>query len=128
MAFATLEDVAILKPNMTETEREQAGALLETVSDRLRLEAFRRKKDLDQMANESAIYASVLASVTAGIVERTLNLVSKGTPIFSQYSESGFGYSMSGTVPNSGESLYIKKNELKALGLINQRMGAVSLD
>lgn len=79
------------------------------------------------MVAEDIIYSRVVASVTAGICERTLKLVEEKTPIVSQYSESALGYSYSGTVPNAGESLYIKTNELKALGLKRQRYGVIEL-
>jgi hypothetical protein len=123
-ALATINDVLVLT-TLTEGEIRKAEELLSIVSARLRFEAKKVGKDLDKMIADDPDLAIVAKSVTAGIVERTLKLQKNDSPIVSQYSESALGYSYSGTVPNPGESLYIKKNELKALGLKRQRYGVI---
>jgi hypothetical protein len=123
-ALATIDDVLVLT-TLTKDEMEKAEELLSIVSARLRFEAKKVGKDLDKMITDDLDLAIVAKSVTAGIVERTLKLQKGNSPIVSQYSESALGYSYSGTVPNPGESLYIKKNELKALGLKRQRYGVI---
>lgn len=123
-AFATIDDVLVLR-TLTEDEIAKAEALLDIVSARLRIEAKKVNKNLDDMITNDADLEVVARSVTAGIVERTLKLQKSDSPVVSQYSESALGYSYSGTVPNPGESLYIKKNELKALGLKRQRYGVI---
>ena len=123
-ALATIDDVLVLR-TLTEDEIAKAEALLDIVSARLRFEAKKVKKDLDEMIANDSDLEIVAKSVTAGIVERTLKLQKSDSPVVSQYSESALGYSYSGTVPNPGESLYIKKNELKALGLKKQRYGVI---
>lgn len=123
-ALATIEDVMIFC-TLTEEEIAKAEALLDIISARLRFEAKKVDKDLDEMIANDTEFEMVAKSVIAGIVERTLKLLKSDSPIVSQYSESALGYSYSGTIPNPGESLYIKKNELKALGLKRQRYGVI---
>jgi hypothetical protein len=122
--LATIDDVLVLT-TLTEEKMGKAEELLSIVSARLRFEAKKVGKDLDEMISQDEDLEVVAKSVTAGIVERTLKLQKSDSPIVSQYSESALGYSYSGTVPNPGESLYIKKNELKALGLRRQRYGVI---
>lgn len=123
-ALATIEDVMIFC-TLSEEEIAKAEALLNIVSARLRFEAKKVGKDLDEMIANDTEFEMVAKSVIAGIVERTVKLLKSDSPIVSQYSESALGYSYSGTIPNPGESLYIKKNELKALGLKRQRYGVI---
>lgn len=118
--FASVDDVSVLMP-LTYEQREIAATFLAWASDRLRLEAKKAGKDLDCMATDS-VYASVLRAVTAGIVERTLKAVGDdANALMTQYSQSAGGYSVSGTFSNPGESMYIKRTELKALGLTGWR-------
>ena len=123
-ALATIDDVMIFTA-LTEEEIVKAEALLNIVSARLRFEAKKVGKDLDEMIANDPEFEMVAKSVIAGIVERTVKLLKSDSPVVSQYSESALGYSYSGTIPNPGESLYIKKNELKALGLKRQRYGVI---
>ena len=123
-ALATIDDVMIFTA-LTEEEIVKAEALLNIVSARLRFEAKKVGKDLDEMIANDTEFEMVANSVIAGIVERTVKLLKSDSPVVSQYSESALGYSYSGTIPNPGESLYIKKNELKALGLKRQRYGVI---
>ena len=123
-ALATIDDVMIFTA-LTEEEIVKAEALLNIVSARLRFEAKKVGKDLDEMIANDPEFEMVAKSVIAGIIERTVKLLKSDSPVVSQYSESALGYSYSGTIPNPGESLYIKKNELKALGLKRQRYGVI---
>lgn len=123
-ALATIEDVMAFT-TLTEEEIVKAEALLPIISARLRYEAKKVGKNLDEMIANDLDLEIVAKSVISGIVERTLKLLKSDSPVFSQYSESALGYSYSGTIPNPGESLYIKKNELKALGLKRQRFGVI---
>jgi hypothetical protein len=123
-SFATIKDVLLLM-TLSEEERAKAETLIELVSARLRIEAKKVGKDLDKMIASDEDLKIVARSVTAGIVERTLKLQKSNSPMVSQYSQSALGYTYTGTIPNPGESLYIKKNELKALGLVRQRYGVI---
>lgn len=124
--LASIDDVLVLR-TLSADEITKAEALLEIVSARLRIEAKKVGRNLDEMIADDSDLEVVAKSVVAGIIERTLKLQANDSPIVSQFSESALGYSYSGTIPNPGESLYIKKSELRALGLIRQRFGALEV-
>ena len=84
-ALATIDDVLVLR-TLTEDEIAKAEALLDIVSARLRIEAKKVNKDLDEMIANDSDLEIVAKSVVAGIVERTLKLQKSDTPIVSQYS------------------------------------------
>lgn len=122
--FATLNDLTELWRELTTEEITRAEALLSVVSDRLRVEAKSVGKDMDAMVMDSAAYANVAKSVTVDIVARTLMTSTNKEPM-SQFSESALGYTMSGTFLTPGGGLFIKRDELKALGLRKQRYGVI---
>src|SRR5699024_2995050 len=122
--FATVDDLTNLWRPMSTDEQARVEALLPVVSNRLRMEAERVGKDIDQMIAESEVYADVVKSVTVDIVARTLMTSTNQEPM-TQYSESALGYSVSGTFLTPGGGLFIKRDELKALGLRKQRYGVM---
>ena len=122
--FATIDDLTNLWRPMTSDEQSRADALLSVVSNRLRQEADNVGKDIDQMIEESDVYKDVVKSVTVDIVARTLMTSTDKEPM-TQYSESALGYSVSGTFLTPGGGLFIKRDELKALGLRKQRYGVM---
>ena len=124
MAFATIQDVETLWRELKENEVERATALLDIVSDNLRVEAEKVNKDLDEMIIESPSYNSVLKSVVVDIVARTLLTATDKEPMI-QSSESALGYSWSGTYLVPGGGLFIKNTELAKLGLKKQRYGVM---
>ena len=124
--FATLADVEALWRPLREDERSRCEQLLEVVSNRLRLEAEKVGKNLDEMIVDSSIVKSVAKSVTVDVVARTLMTATDHEPM-TQYSESALGYTVSGTFLTPGGGIFIKDDELKALGLKRQRMGVISL-
>jgi len=129
--FATLNDVLELTGKAyTATEQERISALLPLVSDALRYEAFKVNKDMDEMisADASGAYGSIVKMTTVDIVCRVMRQSLEGDPM-SQESQSGLGYSWSGTyaVPGGGISGAIMRNDLKRLGLRRQRMGVIPL-
>ncbi|HIC0308428.1 TPA: phage Gp19/Gp15/Gp42 family protein [Streptococcus agalactiae] len=124
--FATTDDVILLWRQLSVDEIKRAEALLETVSDTLRLEASKVGKNLDEMILETSYFATVLKSVTVDIVARTLMTATQGEPM-SQESQSALGYTWSGTYLVPGGGLFIKDNELKRLGLKKQRYGGIEL-
>jgi hypothetical protein len=123
-AFATVEDLINLWRPLKPEETGRAEALFPIVSDRLRLEAGKVNKDLDQMIDDSGPYKNVVKSVTVDIVARTLMTSTSQEPM-TQYSESALGYNVSGTFLTPGGGLFIKRDELKALGLRKQRYGVM---
>ena len=122
--FATIDDMAKLWRPMTPEETERAEGLLPVVSNRLRLEAQRVGKDIDQMIEESEAYKDVVKSVTVDVVARTLMTPTDKEPM-TQFSQSALGYSVQGTFLNPGGGIFIKRDELKALGLRTQRYGVM---
>ena len=122
--FATIDDLIKLWRPMTPEETERAEGLLSVVSNRLRLEAQRVGKDLDEMIEESEAYRDVVKSVTVDIVARTLMTPTDKEPM-TQFSQSALGYSVQGTFLNPGGGIFIKRDELKALGLLVQRYGVM---
>lgn len=122
--FATVDDLTNLWRPMSIDEQNRAKALLPVVSNRLRQEADNVGKDIDEMMAESEVYKDVVKSVTVDIVARTLMTSTNQEPM-TQYSESALGYSVSGTFLTPGGGLFIKRDELKALGLRKQRYGVI---
>lgn len=127
-AFATVDDIVTLWRPLTESEAERAEALLPIVSDALRQKAVGVGKDLDAMVAESETLTSVAKMVTVDIVARVLRQSTTGDAM-TQESQSGLGYSWSGTfaVPGGGITGAIMYTDLKALGLLRQQMGAVQI-
>ena len=123
-AFATIEDLSTLWRNLKLEEIDRADALLEVVSDNLRVEARKVDKDLDSMITESVSYGSVVKSVVVDIVARTLMTSTDQEPM-TQASEAALGYSWSGSFLVPGGGLFIKDSELKRLGLKKQRYGVI---
>ena len=124
--FATIEDVKTLWRELQSSEEERCEALLTAVSARLRIEAAKVGKDLDKMVSEDENLAEVAKSVTVDIVARTLMTSTDKEPM-TQYSESALGYTVSGTFLTPGGGIFIKNDELKALGLKRQKIGAINL-
>lgn len=122
--FATVDDLTKLWRPLNPDEITRAEELLKVISNRLRLEAENVSKDIDLMILESEVYKDVVKSVTVDIVARTLMTSTSQEPM-KQYSESALGYSVSGTFLTPGGGIFIKRDELKALGLRRQRYGVI---
>lgn len=124
-AFATLQDVIDLSGQAYTAEQQtRIESLLPLVSDALRYEAEKVGRDMDAMVAASTSYASVAKLVTVDIVIRVMRQEFSGDPM-SQESQSGLGYSWSGTyaVAGGGIAAAILRNDLKRLGLRRQRYG-----
>ena len=124
--FATLKDLQNLWRKLKPEEEERAEELLKVVSNRLRIEAEKVGKDLDDMVDKSTAYRDVVKSVTVDVVARTLMTSTDQEPM-TQYTESALGYSVQGSFLVPGGGIFIKRDELKALGLRRQRRGAIEL-
>ncbi len=125
-AYATVEDVITLFRPLTPEEVTRATALLPLLSDELRLYAHRVGRDLDQMVAEIPGEASAAKEVLVSEVSRVLRQSTTGEPM-TQESQSGLGYSWSGTyaVPGGGIGNAILPSDLKRLGLKRQRYGVL---
>lgn len=122
--FATVDDVIALKRALTAEEAERAALIIPLVCDSLRYEAEKVGKDLDEMIRNSTVLASVAKSVTVDVVMRELMTSTEGEPM-TQMSESALGYSVSGSYLVPGGGLFIKRSELKRLGLNRQKYGVI---
>lgn len=124
--FATVNDVITLKRALTADEITRATAIIPIVCDSLRVEAHKVGKDLDEMVAADDALATVAKSVTVDVVMRELMTSTDSEPM-SQMSQSALGYTVSGTYLSPGGGLFIKKDELKRLGLRRQRYGGIDL-
>ncbi|MFQ8372227.1 phage Gp19/Gp15/Gp42 family protein [Streptococcus pyogenes] len=124
--FATTDDVILLWRPLSVDELKRANALLKVVSDTLRMEADKVRKDLDKTMVDKPYFVNVIKSVTVDIVARTLMTSTQGEPM-TQESQSALGYTWSGTYLVPGGGLFIKDSELKRLGLKKQRYGGIEL-
>ena|SRR5690625_2789193 len=122
--FATIDDLTNLWRPMSADEQTRAESLLSVVSNRLRQEADNVGKDIEKMIEESEVYKDVVKSVTVDIVARTLMTSTNQEPMV-QMSQSALGYSVQGTFLTPGGGIFIKRDELKALGLRRQRIGVI---
>lgn len=123
--FATVEDIETLFRPLTSDEQKRADALLPLVSDEIRVLGKNVNKDIDQMISNDSTYGSVVKIVTVDVVSRVLRQNVQGEAM-TQESQSGLGYSWSGTyaVAGGGIANSILKNDLKKLGLLKQQMGS----
>lgn len=124
--YATVDEIVTLWRTLTYEELDRAEALLPIVSDSLRFEAEKRGKNLDEMIRNNPSLASVVKSVTVDVVARTLMTSTEGEPM-TQESQSGLGYSWSGTFLVPGGGLFIKDSELSRLGLRTQKYGVMDV-
>lgn len=126
-SFATVADVLeITGKDYTGAEMNRIEALLELISDTLRVYATNIGKNLDEMADASTAYANVLKLTTVDIVIRAMRQSFDGDPL-TQESQSAIGYTWSGTyaIPGGGIAGAIMKNDLKRLGLRRQQFGTI---
>lgn len=123
-SFATLDDLQKMWRNLQPTERERAEALLDTVSDMLREEAYQYGRDLDNMILERKSFRNVVKSVTVDVVSRALMTSTTQEPM-TQFAQSAMGYSVSGSYLVPGGGIFIKESEKKRLKLTTQRFGVI---
>ena len=123
-SFATLDDLQKMWRNLQPTERERAEALLDTVSDMLREEAYQYGRDLDNMILERESFRNVVKSVTVDVVSRALMTSTTQEPM-TQFAQSAMGYSFSGSYLVPGGGIFIKESEKKRLKLTTQRFGVI---
>lgn len=126
--FATVNDISTLWRPLTAAEQDRAGALLPLVSDALRQAGKDVGKDLDAMIAAEPTLGSVAKLVTVDVVGRVLRQTTEGDAM-TQESQSGLGYSWSGTyaIPGGGIAGAIMRNDLKRLGLLKQSYRGVQL-
>ena len=124
--YATVLDVINLWRPLTADETTKVNALLPIISDELRYRANLVGRDLDQMIEQTPTLASVAKEVTVSVVTRIIRQSTTGEAM-TQESQSGLGYSWSGTyaVAGGGIGNAIMNNDLKRLGLKRARIGVI---
>lgn len=126
MAYATTTDITNLWRTLTAAETTRANALIPQVEGALRTEAQLAGRDLDEMISETPSLRLVAKQVVVDVVARTLMTSTNQEPM-TQMSESALGYSVSGTFLSPGGGLFIKKDELRRLGIRRQSVGVIDL-
>lgn len=123
--YASVEDITALGRSLTNQQSEAAEVLLAQASAKLRLMAQKYKKNIDELIADPVTggdYALAVKSVVVQAVCRALDSVNSNT-VASQGTESIGAYSLTMSYLNAGQSLYFLRNELKDLGLMQQRFG-----
>lgn len=125
--YAAISDIMLLSRPLTAEETEKAETLLEIASAKLRTAARKYGKDLDGMIAEEPDIGLAAKEITVKAVVRALNSLADSSAPAVQGSQAAMGYSVSMTYLNAGQSLYFLKNELKELGILRQRFGAMEV-
>lgn len=124
--YATTDDIIAYGRGLTADELSVAGRLLTAVSAQLRIEADKRGLDLDEMIAGSEDLQETARSVTVQVVMRYLNQGTNAAAM-TQVSQTAGPYSVQGTYLVPGGGIFIKRQELSALGLRRQRWGAMEV-
>ena len=126
--YATVADIQQLRP-LSEQEQQQAGVLLQYASDRLRMIGTKYGVDIDAQISEDPDYGSAVKFTVMNTVMNALGRLSAAgsDPAASQATQSALGYSVTLTYTNAGSVLWFGKNDLKDLGLLRQRYGALDI-
>ena len=125
--YATVSDVSVFTRILTAKEQEQASSLLETACAKLRLQARRYGRDLDEMIEADEDLLPVVRDTVINCVKRALESYANSDQAATQTSQSALGYSVSMTYLNAGQSLYYLRSELKDLGILRQRYGGMEV-
>jgi hypothetical protein len=128
-AFITLTElIEISGVDYDEGKLTRAEVLLPLVSDLIRNEGKAAGVDVDARIETDAAYASVVMLVCADVIARALRQATTGEPM-SQESQSGLGYSWSGTyaIPGGGVAMSLMRNERKMLGFRRQKYGVMEI-
>lgn len=126
--YATVADITALRP-LTEQEQQRAEVLLQYASDRLRVIGTKYGVNIDAQTTEDPDYGSAVKFTVMNTVMNALGRLSAAgsDPAASQATQSALGYSVTLTYTNAGSVLWFGKNDLKDLGLLRQRYGALDI-
>ena len=125
--YATVDDITKFGRKLTAEEQDKAAELLPVASSKLRLAAKKRGRDLDMMIFDDPDVGQAAREITTKAVIRAIDSSADSNPPAVQASQAALGYSVSMTYLNSGQALYFLKNELKELGIMRQRYGALEV-
>ena len=125
--YATVDDITKFGRKLTTEEQDKAAELLPVASSKLRLAAKKRGRDLDMMIFDDPDVGQAAREIVSKEVIRAIDSSADSTPPAVQASQAALGYSVSMTYLNSGQALYFLRNELKELGIMRQRYGALEV-
>ena len=123
--YAAVADITVLGRSLTAQQTEAAEVLLQQASAKLRQTARKYNKDIDSMIADELTgedFALAVKSVIVQAVCRALDSVDSSASV-TQGTESIGAYSLTMQYLNAGQSLYFLRNELKDLGLMQQKIG-----
>lgn len=126
--YASIEDYEkVYNIVLNNEQQKRLLILIELASSLLREEANKRKINLSSVINSSDDKANVAKMVVLACVHRVMAKDDGQDMPLEQFSQSALGYTFSGTYVNPGDDLYYLKNELKRMGIIKQRYGAMEI-
>ena len=111
-------------------EQASAEILIQTASSKIRIIARKYGIDIDKNISDTTTGDDLSVAVKNAVVQsviRAIDSLSSTSSAVSQNSETNGAYNISMTYLNAGQSLYFLNNELKDLGIIRQRYGAIDL-
>ena len=128
-AFVTLAELeALTGVRYTDDDLMRVEAMLPLVSDLIRVEGRKCDVNVDERIETDSAYESVVKMITCDVVSRAMRQSKTGDPL-SQESQSGLGYSWSGTyaIPGGGVAMSLMNNERKMLGFKRQKYGVMEI-
>lgn len=126
--YASVEDYEkIYNTALNNEQHKRLLMLIELASSLLREEANKRNMNLSAVISSSDDKANVAKMVVLACVHRVMSKDDEQDMPLEQFSQSALGYTFSGTYVNPGDDLYYLRNELKRMGIIKQRYGAMEI-
>ena len=124
--YASVEDYEkVYNTALNNEQHKRLLMLIELASSLLREEANKRNMNLSAVISSSDDKANVAKMVVLACVHRVMSKDDDQDMPLEQFSQSALGYTFSGTYVNPGDDLYYLRNELKRMGIIKQRYGAL---
>lgn len=123
--YVTIDEIQTLGRKLTADEQIKAEALIPIAAAQLRVAVAEYGFDLDSMIEANEDIAQIAKVISVRAILRAVDNDS-GSAV-TQESQSAMGYSLSMSYLNAGQDLYFLKNELKELGIMEQRIGAFDI-
>ena len=126
--YASVEDYEkVYNTALNNDQHKRLLMLIELASSLLREEANKRNMNLSAVISSYDDKANVAKMVVLACVHRVMSKDDDQDMPLEQFSQSALGYTFSGTYVNPGDDLYYLRNELKRMGIIKQRYGAMEI-
>lgn len=126
--YASVEDYEkVYNTALNNEQHKRLLMLIELASSLLREEANKRNMNLSAVISSSDDKANVAKMVVLACVHLVMSKDDDQDMPLEQFSQSALGYTFSGTYVNPGDDLYYLRNELKRMGIIKQRYGAMEI-